>query len=69
MTKEDGNAADSLIDEKLDLQGCIGYAAGPPLVPQVAARPETHSRDALDWARNYPNYLGDLLLSSNHFVT
>ena len=41
MAEEDRDAVYSLTDEKLDLQGCMGYAAGPPPVPWVAATLET----------------------------
>ena len=69
MTKEDRDTADSLTDEELDIQGRMGYAEGHPPVPQVAATPETQFLEAPDWAHNYPNYLGVLPLSQNHFIT
>ena len=68
MAEEDGDAADSLADKELDLQGCIGYATGPHLGPQLAATLETQSLDAPDWAHYYPNYLGVLPLSWNYFM-
>ena len=41
MAEEDGDSGDSLADEELDLQGCIGYAVEAPPIPWVAATPDT----------------------------
>ena len=69
MAEEDGDAGNSSTDEEPNLQGCMGYIVGPPPVPQVAATLESQSPDALDWACDYPIYLGVLPLSHNHFIT
>ena len=45
----------------------MGYAASP--TPWVAATPENRYLNTPEWACDYPNYLGVLPISRNHFIT